>query len=121
MGAPMAETTTTPRQEKSHGSARHYLWIWLVLLVLTGLTYGLWHVELGSFAAPAAVGIATVKATLVALFFMHLYEQRGVNAMVLLVSLIFVALLIGLSVADVATRFPLANPPGAAPMGTAGG
>lgn len=120
MGAPMTETTTTPRQE-SHASARRYLWIWLVLLGLTGLTYGLWHVELGSFAVPTVVGIATAKATLVALFFMHLYEQRGVNAMVLLVSLIFVALLIGLSVADVATRFPLVNPPGAAPMGTAGG
>jgi cytochrome c oxidase subunit 4 len=47
----------------------------------------------------------------VALFFMHLYDQPGPNRLVLLSSLVFVALLIGLTLLDNATRFPLANPP----------
>ena len=34
------------------------------------------------------------------------------NRLVFVTSLVFVALLIGLTVADYATRFPLANPPG---------
>ena len=57
--------------------------------------------------------IATVKGALVALFFMHLWDQRGANRLVFVTSLVFVALLIGLIVViDYATRFPLANPPG---------
>jgi cytochrome c oxidase subunit 4 len=49
------------------------------------------------------------KGTLVALFFMHLIEQRFVNRMVLLISVLFIALLVTLVVADVATRhtFPM--------------
>ena len=43
---------------------------------------------------------------------MHLWDQRGANRLVFVTSLVFVALLIGLTVADYATRFPLANPPG---------
>ena len=62
------------------------------------------------------------KGSLVALFFMHLYDQQGANRLVFVTSLVFVSLLIGLTVLDNATRFPLANPPGsrgALPVGGA--
>jgi cytochrome c oxidase subunit 4 len=52
-----------------------------------------------------------VKAALVAVVFMHLWEERGIARLVLVVSAVFVALLIGLTLADNATRFPYANPP----------
>ena len=58
-----------------------------------------------------ALAIATVKAALVAVFFMHLWEEKGVARLVLLVSAVLVALLIGLTLIDNMTRFPYTNPP----------
>jgi cytochrome c oxidase subunit 4 len=49
----------------------------------------------------------------VALFFMHLWDHPGPNRLVMVTSLVFVALLVGLPLLDNATRFPLANPPDA--------
>ncbi len=47
------------------------------LLALTALTVALARFDLGTGSVAVALGIATVKAALVALFFMHLkYEHR---------------------------------------------
>src|SRR5919199_1860254 len=54
--------------------------------------------------------IACIKAMLVVLFFMHLWDHGGANRLVFGTSVFFVVLLIGLVVLDNATRFPLANP-----------
>ncbi len=106
------------RHEQHSGSHSHlgrYLAVWVALLVFTVLTYVVARVHLpGAWAVTVALVIAISKGTLVALFFMHLWEQTGANRLVFLTSLVFVALLIGLVVADNATRFPLANPPGTA-------
>lgn len=102
---------TAHDEKESHHSWTFYLWVWVALLVLTVVTYALAQVDTGRFHLVVAMAVATVKAMLVVLFFMHLAEQRGANRIVLLVSVIFVGLLISLTVADVATRFPLANPP----------
>ena len=99
----------------SHSHLGRYLAVWVALLVFTVLTYLVARVHLpGAWAVTVALVIAISKGTLVALFFMHLWEQTGANRLVFLTSLVFVALLIGLVVADNATRFPLANPPGTA-------
>ena len=90
-----------------------YAAVLIALLALTGLTYAAAKVHLpGGWAVVVALAIAAVKGTLVALFFMHLWDQQGPNRLVFVTSLVFVALLVGLTVADNATRFPLANPPG---------
>jgi cytochrome c oxidase subunit 4 len=95
-----------------HAGATRYLLVWAVLVVLTAATYLLSRVELGPpWHLLVAIGIASAKAGLVALFFMHLWEHGGATRLVFATSLVFVALLIGLVVADNATRFPLANPP----------
>ncbi len=88
-----------------------YLVCWLALALLTGLTFGLAHLDLGDWALPLALLIAVTKATVVALFFMHLWDQRGASRLVLVTAALFVTLLAGLVVADVLTRFPLALPP----------
>lgn len=90
--------------ERHHLGLRAYFLTWIGLLLLTGLTFGLSFAPLGSFDVAVALAIATLKATLVAVFFMHLYEQRGVTRLVLVVSGVFVALLVSLLVADVVTR-----------------
>jgi cytochrome c oxidase subunit 4 len=96
-----------------HSHVGRYAVVWAALLVLTILTYGLsrLHAPAG-WAVVIALGIATAKGSLVALFFMHLWDQTGANRLVFVTSLVFVALLVGITVLDNATRFPLANPPG---------
>jgi cytochrome c oxidase subunit 4 len=98
----------------AHSHLGRYLAVWGALMGLTALTWGLsrFHIPGGAGVAVALV-IASVKGALVALFFMHLYDQPGPNRLVLLTSLVFVALLVSLVLLDNATRFPLANPPDA--------
>ena len=103
------------REEHSTSHRRRYLAVWVALAVLTVLTYTLARIHLpGAWAVTVALLIAVTKGSLVALFFMHLWDQTGANRLVFATSLVFVALLIGLVIADNATRFPLANPPGTA-------
>ena len=119
----MAEPVAHDEQEHvSHSHLGRYLAVWVALLVFTVLTYVLARVHLpGAWAVTVALLIAVSKGTLVALFFMHLWDQSGANRLVFVTSLVFVALLIGLVIADNATRFPLANPLGSAGALPAGG
>jgi cytochrome c oxidase subunit IV len=104
-------------EKGEHHSALPYVIVWIALVILTITTYVTGRAHLGSWALPIALAIAVTKSMLVLLFFMHLWEQRGANRIVIATSAVFVALLITLTVADVATRFPLATPAGA-PFGT---
>jgi len=111
----VAEQTHEEREHEH--SALLYFIVWALLLVFTLVTYWTGRMHLGTWALPLALAIAITKSTLVVLFFMHLYDQPGANRLVILTSFLFVALIITLTVADVATRFHLATPAGA-PFGT---
>ncbi len=101
------------RIRRSGSHTRRYWIVWISLLVLTFTTFSLSRYHLpGGWGVAVALGIATAKGALVALFFMHLWDQQGANRLVFVTSLVFVALLVLLTIADNATRFPLANPPG---------
>jgi cytochrome c oxidase subunit 4 len=73
----------------------------LALLVLTIVTVAVRYVDLGEFNMPLAIGIALVKATIVALIFMHLRWDRPFNLLVLVGSILFVLLLIAFASMDV--------------------
>jgi cytochrome c oxidase subunit 4 len=104
--------TATTHSEGKHLGPLHYFLVWAALMVLTGVTLAVWKADLShSGRVVAALAIATVKAALVAVFFMHLWEEQGIARLVLVVSALFVALLIGLTLIDNMTRFPYANPP----------
>jgi cytochrome c oxidase subunit 4 len=93
-----------------------YVVVWLLLLVLTGVTVWTGHMHLGSLALPLALTIATTKSLLVLIIFMHLKEDKGANRLVVGTAFIFVLLLLGIVLGDVATRFkPLS--PAHAPFG----
>ena len=100
-----------------HGEHAHtaapYVVIWLILCLLTGITVWTGRMHLGTWALPLALAIATTKSLLVLIFFMHLKEDKGVNRMVVAVAVVFVLLLIGLTLGDVATRFKGTTPAGA--------
>jgi cytochrome c oxidase subunit IV len=94
-----------------HGP-RRYVFVWIALLALTVTTYAVSRVDLGGhWNLTVALAIAAAKAALVALFFMHLWDGKGTNRIVFVVSLFFLLLLMGGVVGDMATRFPLARPP----------
>ncbi|BDG04480.1 cytochrome C oxidase subunit IV family protein [Anaeromyxobacter oryzae] len=121
----MAENGSIAHREQeaeSHTHAGRYAVIWIALLVLTMVTYWASRVHLpGGWHITVALLIATAKGAMVVLFFMHLWDQQGANRLVFVTSLVFVALLVGLTVLDNATRFPLANPPGSVGALPAGG
>lgn len=99
-------------QHEEHSGPGKYVLVWIALMVLTVVTVLTGRMHLPNFGLLLALVIASVKGTLVALYFMHLAEHQGANRLVIAVSVLFVALLIGLSVLDTATRFPLANAQG---------
>ncbi len=79
---------------------RVLLGVFLALLMLTALTVAAAQIDLGGWNLPVALAIATLKATLVALFFMHLWYDSPFNGFVFLVGLALVALFLALTVLD---------------------
>lgn len=80
--------------------------IWLALLVFTGLTAAAAFVDLGPLNTIVALSIATFKAVLVVLFFMHVkYTHEKLTGLVIVSAIFFLFILLTLSMADYATRF----------------
>ena len=101
--------------EGGHGTARYWK-IWAILLVFTGLTVWTGQKDLGSFNILLAMAIATIKASLVVLFFMHMTEAAGANRLVFCVSLLFVAVMMLGVFGDLWTRNPMSLPSAAPSM-----
>ena len=99
-------------KEHAHGPGRYFV-IWFILLGFTLLTVVTGRMDLGAANLPIAIAIATVKATLVVLFFMHLSESGGANRLVFVVSLIFVLVLMLGVFGDLLTHNPMSMPSGA--------
>ncbi len=85
-------------------SVRFYAFILGVLMVLTLLTVGVSYIHLGKLNLIVAVIIATVKATLVVLFFMHLKYDNRFNALVLVISLLFIGVFFAYTLNDTEHR-----------------
>ena len=82
-----------------------YFGIWAALLLGTFVTYKAAFLELGRFNAAVALIIATVKALLVALFFMHIKgAHEKLLKLVVLSTVFFLFILLILSMADYGTR-----------------
>ena len=83
-----------------------YLAVLGALLILTFITVGASQVQFGSGMVNVVIAltIATIKASLVALFFMHLIHDKAMNAIILVASFVFLGIFIGFSYGDYATR-----------------
>ncbi len=82
-----------------------YITIWLALLAGTVLTVIAAHINLGPFNAAVALTIASTKALLVALFFMHIKgASEKLLKLVVISTIFFLILLLALSMADFGTR-----------------
>jgi cytochrome c oxidase subunit 4 len=79
--------------------------VWLALLVLTAVTTSIAFVDLGPLNTIVALVIATCKALLVVLIFMHVkYASDKLVKVVVISAVFFLVLLLGLSLADYSTR-----------------
>jgi cytochrome c oxidase subunit IV len=86
-------------------SKAFYVFIGMSLLVLTAVTVGAAFVNLGPFNPVVALLIATIKATLVVLFFMHVKgASEKMTAAVVVSGFFFLIILLALSLADYLTR-----------------
>ncbi len=82
-----------------------YFAVWIALLVGTLVTYEVAKIDLGVFNSAVALIIATTKALLVALFFMHLKgASEKLLKLVVISTIFFLFILMALSMADYATR-----------------
>src|SRR5580704_436466 len=95
---------STSSLHSSSSPLKTYFAVWIALLVGTGLTVYAATLDLGRFNAAVALGIATAKATLVALFFMHVYHasEKPTN-LVFIAALFFLLRLLGLTMSEYAT------------------
>lgn len=87
-------------------SGRTLLAVWGCLVALTVATVAVAQVHLGQLNVVVALAIACVKATLVALYFMHLKYEGRFNRVVLLGSAFFLVFMIGFVVYDSRTYQP---------------
>ena len=99
------EHDLTVEHEHTTHSQGFYIGIGLILLVLTVTTAAVAFVNLGPFNPVVALLIATIKATLVVLFFMHVKgASEKLTGAVVVSGFFFLAILISLSLADYMTR-----------------
>ncbi|MEX0742273.1 MAG: cytochrome C oxidase subunit IV family protein [Phycisphaeraceae bacterium] len=74
--------------------------VFAALLALTVITVAVTLVDLGGLNLPVALLIAAVKASLVALYFMHLRWDSPFNAVALIAAFLFLALFLWFAIVD---------------------
>jgi cytochrome c oxidase subunit 4 len=85
-------------------SIRTYVFTYLGLLALTLSTVLIGYIDLGWGSMFVAVLIAAAKATLIALFFMHVLVEKKIVWLVIAGALIWFLILVMLTMGDYITR-----------------
>jgi cytochrome c oxidase subunit 4 len=87
------------------------LWImygtFVILIGLTVATVGARFIDAGSLNIWIALGLAFLKAILVAMFFMHLWWDTKLNQLILVSTLLFLTIFIGIAIIDSGQYQPL--------------
>jgi len=81
-----------------------YVFVWIVLMILTILTVEVSRHHFGDLNIVIAMAIASIKAGVVALWFMHLKHEDSITWVFALYPLFLLGLLIGLTSVDVFNR-----------------
>ena len=83
-------------------SLRLLVTIMIILMIGTWLTVSVTHFDFGFLNIWIGLGIATTKAILVGLYFMHLRWDKPFNAFVFISAFAFLFLFIGIAMMDTA-------------------
>ena len=100
-----ASATVQPGTHAAHGmshvaSRASLIGVFIALVIGTVVTVEVARNPLGAIDIWVAMGIATIKATLVGLYFMHLRHDGGFNRLVFLSAFLFVFIFIGFTMMD---------------------
>jgi cytochrome c oxidase subunit 4 len=100
--------------EHAETSARGLLLTLVALLVLAAFSLIMRFAHLGALSFLVGLGVAVIKAILVAVFFMEILTEKVTVRFAFVTCLSLFALLLALLVADIISRAipPLQNPPG---------
>jgi len=102
-----APTSVDPHNAQGHLShvmpVRTLIAAFLALVGLTLLTVAAAQISFGAWEVWVSLGIASVKAVIVAVYFMHLRHDRVFNVIVFFSSILFVVLFLALTLIDLHT------------------
>jgi cytochrome c oxidase subunit 4 len=88
-----------------HGaSLKLYAAVFAALLVLTFVTVSAALHDFGALNTPIALGIASIKATLVILYFMHVRWSNRLIWIFVGLGILFLAILLGFTLSDYVSR-----------------
>jgi cytochrome c oxidase subunit 4 len=90
--------------EHHHGSVALYVRTLVALLILTAITVGASYIDFGAGNVVIALFVATIKATIVALFFMHLRWDKPVNAVIACAGFLFLGIFLMFDFIDFGSR-----------------
>jgi cytochrome c oxidase subunit 4 len=127
------DSTHTHDAAHGHGDEPSiYLRTLTLLLILTAITVGASYIQFGAANVAIALFIASIKAILVALFFMHLKYDKPINSVIAVAGFLFLGIFLMFDLLDFDARnnylpFNMNAPavqaepvPGAAPAGAEG-
>jgi cytochrome c oxidase subunit 4 len=97
-------STHTEHADNPKAEAAKYLATLVVLLILTAITVGASYINFGSGNIVIALAIATVKAIIVGLIFMHLLHDKPVNAVIAVAGFVFLGIFLMFDFIDVDSR-----------------
>ena len=100
-----ADPAATDHLDHAHSlahpvSVKFMTGILVALLFLTVITVAVSRVDLGNANLFVAMFVASIKASLVALFFMHLFWDKPFNGLILVGSFLFLGIFIGFALLD---------------------
>jgi len=111
MTEPQAPPTESPGKPHVHVVPLPILLaVFAALIVLTWITVAATRIDLGSWNLVIAMAIATVKATLVALYFMHLRYDKPFYSLLFVTAVLFVGIFISLTLMDTLEYQPDTDP-----------
>lgn len=71
------------------------IYVWIGLAFLTIITIGVSELDLRMLTVAVALGVATVKASLVLMYFMHLrFDSKVLTVMVIVTMIVFLTMII---------------------------
>ena len=91
-------------EHEHHPSLSVYFAVFAALMVLTGVTVWVAFIQLGAVGDIVAISIASIKATLVMLFFMHLKYSEKLTWVVMIGALLWLVILLGITLSDYLSR-----------------
>ena len=90
-------------------STQFYVGIFVALVVLTIITVKVSYYDFGSANILIAMAVATAKASLVSLFFMHLAHDKKFNSLTFISAFLFLGIFIVFTYDDLGRRAELDN------------